>query len=549
MVIVPNSRIRLLKSPIELDERNQLTFANVNAQTSYFMSLPYLEYDNCTYQRKEGVIRFETEPNGITYEDLLGYNYCMYQNTAYDDKWFYAFITECKYINDGMTELKIETDVIETWKFEINYKPSFIEREHVSDDSLGKHTYPEGLETGEYTEAGVIHYTEFDDTCPVMMSTVDINDPDGDNDNHGSFQSGKYEACHYFIFCGIGATHYYGVNQLLCINSAIKALAGKTENIMGIFMAPQKLVNWTVNGNWTTITGTLHGYREAYAGADSPVTFNDFEITRPTSIGSYTPKNNKVLCYPYNYLLLVNNAGGNAVYHYEDFTYDPNAPTTLKFGVKGVIVPGCSIKATPKNYKGESEEFLEGLNAGKFPICSWPNDLYTNWLTQNAVNFAIDGAYKIGGLVAGGVMMASGVGSPAGEALIAGSVMGIAESVKTIYQHSFSPVQAEGDVNSGDITFSSVRNSFDAHKCQIREEYARIIDNYFSMFGYKVNTLKTPQFESRSNWNYIKTKGLNITGDIPQDDMQKIKEIFDSGITFWHNPEYFLDYSQSNSIV
>ena len=549
MVIVPNSRIRLLKSPIELDERNQLTFANVNAQTSYFMSLPYLEYDNCTYQRKEGVIRFETEPNGITYEDLLGYNYCMYQNTAYDDKWFYAFITECKYINDGMTELKIETDVIETWKFEINYKPSFIEREHVSDDSLGKHTYPEGLETGEYTEAGVIHYTEFDDTCPVMMSTVDINDPNGDNDNHGSFQSGKYEACHYFIFCGIGATHYYGVNQLLCINSAIKALAGKTENIMGIFMAPQKLVNWTVNGNWTTITGTLHGYREAYAGADSPVTFNDFEITRPTSIGSYTPKNNKVLCYPYNYLLLVNNAGGNAVYHYEDFTYDPNAPTTLKFGVKGVIVPGCSIKATPKNYKGESEEFLEGLNAGKFPICSWPNDLYTNWLTQNAVNFAIDGAYKIGGLVAGGVMMASGVGSPAGEALIAGSVMGIAESVKTIYQHSFSPVQAEGDVNSGDITFSSVRNSFDAHKCQIREEYARIIDNYFSMFGYKVNTLKTPQFESRSNWNYIKTKGLNITGDIPQDDMQKIKEIFDSGITFWHNPEYFLDYSQSNSIV
>ena len=50
MVIVPNSRIRLLKSPIELDERNQLTFSNVKAQTSYFMSLPHLEYDNCTYQ-------------------------------------------------------------------------------------------------------------------------------------------------------------------------------------------------------------------------------------------------------------------------------------------------------------------------------------------------------------------------------------------------------------------------------------------------------------------------------------------------------------------
>ena len=29
-----------------------------------------------------------------------------------------------------MTEIKIETDVMQTWKFEINYKPSFIEREH-----------------------------------------------------------------------------------------------------------------------------------------------------------------------------------------------------------------------------------------------------------------------------------------------------------------------------------------------------------------------------------------------------------------------------------
>ena len=546
MVVVPNSRIRLLKSPIELDERNQLTFDDVNAQTSYFMSLPHLEYDNCTYQRKDNVIRYETEPTGLTYEDLLGYNYCMYQNTSYGNKWFYAFVTEVRYVNDGMTEITIETDVIETWKFEINYKPSFVEREHVANDSIGLHTYPEGLETGEYTEIGIDHYSELEDTCPVMMCSVDINNPT--NNSHGSFQSDKYEACHYYIFCGTGADHYYGTDQMTCLNNAIKALAGYTENIQGIFMAPQKLVNWTVNGTWTPITGTTSGYRSAYAGADNPVSFSDFSISRPTTIGSYTPKNNKVLCYPYNYLLLANNSGSNAVYHYEDFTYEPNDPT-LKFEVKGVIVPSCSIKAIPKNYKGQSLEFLEGLNAGKYPLCSWPNDLYTNWLTQNAVNFAIDGAYKIGGLAAGAFMSVTGVGTPAGEALVAGSVMGIADSVKTIYQHSFSPVQAEGDVNSGDITFSAGKTTFEAHKCQIREEYARIIDNYFSMFGYKVNTLKTPVFETRLNWNYIKTNGLNITGDIPQKDMQKIKDIFNNGITFWHNPSTFLDYSQSNYIV
>ena len=37
MVVTPNSRIRLLKSPIELDERNQLTFSSLTAQTNYFL--------------------------------------------------------------------------------------------------------------------------------------------------------------------------------------------------------------------------------------------------------------------------------------------------------------------------------------------------------------------------------------------------------------------------------------------------------------------------------------------------------------------------------
>jgi hypothetical protein len=150
MVVTPNSRIRLLKSPIELDEKNQLTFSSEQNQRNYFLSLPYLEYDNCSYQRKEGVIRYQTEPNGITYEDLLEYNYCMYQNEHYSNKWFYAFITEVKYVNDGMTEIKLETDVMQSWKFEINYKASFVEREHVNDDTIGAHTIPENFELGEY---------------------------------------------------------------------------------------------------------------------------------------------------------------------------------------------------------------------------------------------------------------------------------------------------------------------------------------------------------------------------------------------------------------
>ena len=40
MVIIPNSDVILLKSPLELSKEHQLNFANATAQFNYFNSLP-----------------------------------------------------------------------------------------------------------------------------------------------------------------------------------------------------------------------------------------------------------------------------------------------------------------------------------------------------------------------------------------------------------------------------------------------------------------------------------------------------------------------------
>ena len=137
IAVTPDSTIRLLKCPIKLDDHNQFTFNTVSAQTTYFQSLPYLESNNLTYIRKDGVIRVDTSGN-LDYEDLLDYNYVMYKNTHYDSKWFYAYITDIEYKNDGCTEISIETDVFQTWYFEVTWQTSFIEREHcaVSEDLI-----------------------------------------------------------------------------------------------------------------------------------------------------------------------------------------------------------------------------------------------------------------------------------------------------------------------------------------------------------------------------------------------------------------------------
>ena len=80
----------------------------------------------------------------------------------------------------------------------------------------------------------------------------------------------------------------------------------------------------------------------------------------------------------------------------------------------------------------------------------------------------------------------------------------------------------------------------------IKREFAEKLDKYFDLYGYTINELKSININTRPNWNYIKTQGANLLGNIPQYDLQTLKEMFDNGITFWHNPATFLDYSQNN---
>ena len=512
MVVTPNSRIRLLKSPIELDNRNQLTFSSEQDQRNYFLSLPHLEYDNCSYQRKDGVIRYETDPNFLTYEDLLGYNYCMYQNTSYDDKWFYAFVTDIKYVNNGMTEIKIDTDVIETWKFEINYKPSFVEREHVNDDTRGANLLPEGLETGEYIAQFVSDFS-IGNSHIVMAST--INPSDLSNAGGGTY-GGIYSGVDYFIF-----------ENLSDISQALNRMVGKLDSIDSLFYCPDFITGYA--------SAQFDTNGIAKVGSTSNLPSIAVPLT-PTAIDGYTPKNNKLFTSPYVQYVLSNNAGSSMTYYLEDFKDSGNHLGEIK--VRGVCTPGASIRAIPINYRissylsGNNDNNEYGLNLGKFPICSWPADVYTSWVVQQSANFAVQsinaGINAFGSIKSKDV---SGFGQTIFDHISSREVQE--------YEHSLVPIEARGNVNTGDVTYSIGKLTFTGYMMSIKYQYARVIDEFFSMFGYKVNRVKIPNISGRANWNYVKTVGLNITGDIPQADMQKIKDIFDSGITFWHNPSTF----------
>lgn len=132
MALTPDTEIRLLKLPLTIDNKNQLTFANLENQTNYFLGITEcIELEKCSYQRKDNIIRFPAHIDSI-----IQYDYVMYKNENYGDKWFYAFVIGMEYENDGLTNVAIQTDVFQTWQFDILWKQSFIEREmlSVSDD-------------------------------------------------------------------------------------------------------------------------------------------------------------------------------------------------------------------------------------------------------------------------------------------------------------------------------------------------------------------------------------------------------------------------------
>lgn len=562
-VITPQSDVYLLKVPLEIDDINQLTFSNATAQHNYFNSLPKIGVENFTYQRKDGTIRY-----GASFDSLIEYNYVMYRNDAYSNKWFYAFITGMEYLNDNVTAISIRTDVWQTWQFQLTFKPVLVDREHTNNDTIGVNTIPENLELGEMVVNGNvtnfgINATGIGDYCLIVDVSM-IENPGTNQTLTYSWVTGSTPP-QYVNGIPSGVYHLIlGYNSSVTISARdvidIYDKAGLSDAIQNVYILPTALLGEVQFGLTLTTTGSAPA--ASVGGLAMPkfsqgaTSIGTFTTTRPSAVNGYTPKNNKLLCYPYNYLNVSNNAGATQPYRYEDFSGN------ISFLVEGALCPSGSVKAIPQNYKNISPSengYDYSITGAKYPICGWISDSYTNWLTQNAVN--MDMQYIRGALNLIPNMIGSmwSVGTSTGSAGAAAVAGGLSAAMSlgdiALQQHqakseaNLTPDQAKGNQNAGDVVWAKHRSKFTFLPMSIKAEYARCIDEYFSQYGYKCNRVKVPNITGRRNWNYVKTIGCYIDADIPQDDLHEIKSMFDKGITLWHNPSTFADYSQNNDII
>lgn len=560
MNITPDTNIRLLKCPLQLDNKNQITFSNATSQYNYFSSLPYLEVEASYYQRKDSSIYYPD-----IFDNLVEYNYCMYQNSNYSNKWYYAFITDMEYISDSCTRIEIETDVFQTWQHDLDYKQSFVVREHTNDDTIGENLVEEDLNTGEVITAATIgDYTGYNITGAWIGVLCDY-DPEIDAQVTGClpvtgatfstrlylFQYAVYKdgiahgALMDFIHFIRYVTEKKGADQIRdCF--MIPNLAVDTTNLREVTISYNVQFHWDIND---TITWTNFKY---FTPNTSTMTSRVTSRPVPKPYGAfadYSPKNNKCYTWPYCFLRVTNNIGNVRDYRWEDF---PDASPEFKTAL--TISVGMSGLLFPANYKGVTDNVDEGIPLSKYPSVNWSADAYTNWLTQQGVNIPMN---ILGSLIGVGGSSANIISAqPQEKQYTKASVVGtlnnfageVINEIKNFHAAAIAP-NIGANTNTGDVAFASGYNGFLYQYMRIKKEQLIIVDNYFTMFGYKTNKLKVPNINGRSNWNYVETREVNILADIPERDLETIKNMFNNGITLWHTTSHFLDYSQNNTIV
>ena len=543
-----NSKIILVKN-IKIDRQYTNVLSYTEAQMlELCRSQEHLvaQAENYSFLRNTGTIMA-----GFTYAQCLQANYIAFQNPDYSNKWFFAWIDDVIYKGDKNTEITFTVDAWSTWFDKWNKKVCFINRQHVNNDTIGLHTIPENLDVGEVTEEQETedesYGNEFGYYVGVLSNWEIKDESDGTEalpENKGTQNAGisVYDNTVFgeklFLFEITSLSSFKNLALFLLRTNE----DGHIEDVNNLFIIPNlaitasQLIQHSAkvgnqNFSWYTLNYDM-----------TPSKFNTI-INKRHSFSDFNPKNNKCFVYPYNYLFVSNNNGSNNIYKYEDFTTE-NCVFENQFS----IAIGGSGRLVPKNYKDMITNDDEALPTGKYPTCAWSSDAFTNWLTQNGVNLVASIA-----LTAGGVATAIATGG-ATLPIVAGAITSVAGTVAgtigQFNQASLAPNIAGGQA-TGDVIWACNRNKFTFREMRAKTEYLKIIDDYFTRFGYAIKSLELPNITGRKYWNYVEIGASEEIGygEVPSKYMEIINNACRRGVTIWHNHGNVGNYSLDNTIV
>lgn len=351
MYIQPSTEIHILQNiPLNKSYEHTVYYKDAETQATEFLKYEKYMLTNYSYQRANlGTLRVE-----LKYENLYNCNYLMFKNNAFEDKWFYAFITGVSYVSNEVSEIYYEIDVMQTWCYDYSFLKTFIDRQHSATDRLYENTQPEGLELGIVYDfmarVGLYPLNGVDDNFLILATTSP----------QGAHPRPRVTSGALFSLYTIVGNESEAISNL---KSYIDN--GLESNIIAIYTCPPS--------NKLTI---------------------DKSFKRKQTIGEYQPRNYKLFTYPYSFICAYNDLGQEMELHYENFrdvTGKPPVDFDYSYSFRALTtqLPQPQSNLIVKNYlqygtkRDTYDIYYHTLCYNVFPTGAFSGDAFKVWLAQN----------------------------------------------------------------------------------------------------------------------------------------------------------------------
>lgn len=545
-MFTPSTNLRLLSVPLESDYSNTLWFPNVEAQTTYFTNKIVKTFDDFNYIKKDNTIVIAEE-----IDKLYNCNYIMYKNSNFSTRWFYAFINRMEWASNGSTRLYVSTDVIQTWFFDITYYQSYVDRCHSDTDVAGDNIVPEDFTTGDSGGYQVAGSLDLNPNEIALFATANAN---------GSVTT-------------VGGT----VNGIY--SGAVPVLDGVSVLSPSLLQAT---LNDYVNNGTASAVAKIQQYPSTVAiSGGKLLSFNK----TPTSISGYTPVNKKMLSAAFISCFI-------SMYG-QECSFSPAFISQSIVALK-VVCDKTSGMITAFVTDYSDEKIANFSVSTSIPESSWAYNQYKNdynlhsdsngkltaRLGRERVTNTVTSALGLAGSAFNGIsaltqlgngstglipygQRQSGISTSAGERLtnaiatgynsannLINNITGIdAISQELAYMKEAYNAPAVGSTAASN-TYITGGQVFLTYGYKVPPlDLVKRCDKFLSVYGYKQSEYRTINLHARSNWTYIRTLGLNASGNFPDDDMKVIKQVFGKGVFFWSYTAQFGNFDQVNPIV
>ncbi len=489
------------------------TFTDKASQNSYFNSLSKIVIDEHNYVKDNQAFKVL-----YNYEYLLlqGVNYLSFTNGS---KTIYAFITRKEYLNEDVTLINYEIDVIQTFLFDFTINKSFVERKKCTIDEIAD--FDEGIEIGEHIIASDTKVIDKTGTFFAMFNGFKdyyINESKTDFKempitNSAESPVTKIDGITYpLLFVALEDEFIMGVFNKHLINF---------PNLVGVVRIPNCTYTKT-----NLAVPYIHIANNTIVKDNIGLSYVVSNITSvPVSGGGITvPKTSVTDFYPYTYYILTDGEteplimqaqytngsitinGKFALSHQSVERY---YPTYYKGSTDGTIynITNNSIMMLPSGYNGGMETLM--------------NNLYQMEYTDKSVK--------------ANTMLSSAM---AGTSLASGDFTGTAISLQGSIDRVMDNIARKKDIATTPSSIKSfgtpsTRNAFGTNKVRvvkytIQDKYKTRVNNFIERYGNKYNNFAT--IDIKSYKGYIKFSEVDIDTTIDNMFTNQIINILQRGV-------------------